>query len=62
MPEALAPTKDTTWTKLGRAELNEALRLHKRFLAGEAGGRRALLSYRDLSGHDLSYHDLSQVD
>nr|DAZ13270.1 MAG TPA: pentapeptide repeat family protein [Caudoviricetes sp.] len=45
-----------------KEELQEILKKHKKWLAGEDGGVRADLSGADLSGADLSGADLSGAD
>ena len=48
--------------KITKTELDEILRLHKLWLAGDPLGARAILSNLDLRGADLSYDDLSYAD
>lgn len=43
-----------------QTELSEILERHRKWLVGEAGGQRAVLSGTDLIGMDLSGVDLSQ--
>ena len=45
-----------------REELDEVLRLHALWLAGEAGGEQADLSGADLRGTDLSGVDLRRAN
>ena len=49
-------------TILDISAVRAALVAHARFLAGRAGGRRANLSYTDLSGFDLDGVDLSEAE
>ncbi|MEE8506307.1 MAG: pentapeptide repeat-containing protein [Kiloniellales bacterium] len=54
--------QEVKWVKIDPARLKEILDLHKRFVAKEPGGKRAILSFHDLSGIDLSHKDLSGAD
>ena len=44
---------------MSREELNEILELHKKWIEGDKGGKRANLSGANLSGANLSGADLS---
>ena len=54
--------QEVRWVKIDPARLKEILALHQRFVANEPGGKRAILSFHDLSGIDLSHKDLSGAD
>ena len=48
--------------KIGRPELVEVLRGHKKMLEQRNGGRRANLSFHDLANEEFSRFDLSMAD
>ncbi len=48
--------------RLTQAQVDEAVRLHEQYQSGRFGGRRALLSYCDLSKLNLANRDLRDVD
>ncbi len=62
MADSGKPDSGQTWHKLSGAEFKDVLEEHRCFLARLPGGRRATLSFHDLSGVDLSGHDLSEAD
>ena len=62
MADNTKPNDGQTWRKLSGAEVKEVLEKHRRFLAKMPGGRRADLSFHDLTGIDLSRCDLSEAD
>ena len=62
MAENTTSSDGQTWRKLSSAELKKVLENHQRFLAKIPGGRRADLSFHDLTGIDLSGRDLSEAD
>ena len=48
--------------RITQEELNDLVKLHKRFMEGRNGGRRAILRKVDLSGLSLREEDLRQAD
>jgi hypothetical protein len=48
--------------KVTKEELNSILELHKKWLKNKEGGKRANLSYADLSSADLRYANLRYAD
>src|SRR5258708_13032513 len=61
MTHAADPAQ-TTWRKLSRAELDRVFQAHAAFRAARTGGKRADLSYCDLSSTHLSGRDLSDAN
>ena len=51
-----------TWVKCSASHLKEVLQGHKRFLEKRPNGKRAALSYHELSDTDLNGRDLSESD
>ena len=51
-----------TWHRLSGAGIRDVLEKHRHFLARLPGGRRATLSFHDLSGVDLAGADLTGAD
>ena len=62
MADSGRPDSGQTWHLLSGAEIKDVLEKHQRFLARRQGGRRATLSFHDLTGVDLSGRDLSEAD
>jgi len=53
---------DDDLQRLDRPTLHGILLAHQRFVTGQSGGRRALLSFHDLSDQDLSGRNLVEAD
>jgi uncharacterized protein YjbI with pentapeptide repeats len=51
-----------TIKSINRAALDQILAAHQRYVTGIPGGRRALLSFHDLSGQDLCGRNLVEAD
>jgi uncharacterized protein YjbI with pentapeptide repeats len=62
MAENRSERPDGELKRLSSSELDEIVRRHEQLSAGIPGGRRALLSFHDLTGADLSGRDLAESD